>query len=258
MNRNKVFTVLRVVLAVAVWLGITKLYGYYIDPHLDGVLPPLVRMIIASMVVPYTVALGAFCLVVIGIPRVKLEGTVDKFGALDILQFFMIQTGLSFPCLIIVNIICKIFGRDIGGITADDLFGNLPFYIVLLLIFNPVFEELLFRKFVLERLSCLGVRGAVICSAVIFALPHVVSQGVAQMFYTLALGLVWAYVTVRTRKLWPAIVLHSLSNLYCAFIPMIAAEIHPLVSVAYTMGTLVVMVPATVVLLSTKGRGMLQ
>ena len=250
MDRNKLFVVLRIAAALAVWFAVFKLYGYFVDPHLEGVLPATVRMILSSMIVPYTVGLGLFYIIVKGIPVQQGNVPHPGFGAGETLRFFVIQTGLSFPCLVAVNIISRIFGFEMTGMTADELFGNLWFYIVLLLVFNPVFEELLFRKLVLGRLGCLGEKGAVICSAVLFALPHVVSQGVAQMFYTFMLGLVWGYVTLRSGRLWPAVVLHSLSNVYCAYLPMIASQIHPALSVLYTMGTMAVMVPLTIVLLT--------
>ena len=112
---------------------------------------------------------------------------------------------------------------------------------------QQIFEELLFRKFILGKLSCLGMKGAIICSAVLFALPHIYSQGLGQMFYTFALGLVWGYITIKTGKLWPAIVLHSLSNIYCAYIPILAAMIHPALSVVFVMFTVSLMVPLTIV-----------
>jgi len=250
MDRNKIFVVLRITAALAVWFAVFKLYGYFIDPHLKGVLPVTVRMMISSMVVPYTVGLGLFYIMVRTIPAPQGIETRQKLGAGSIVRFFVIQTGLSFPCMVAVTVISKILGLEITGMTASDLFGNLWFYLVLLLVFNPVFEELLFRKLVLGRLGCLGEKGAVICSAVLFALPHVVSQGVAQMFYTFMLGLVWGYVTLRSGRLWPAVVLHSLSNVYCAYLPMIASQIHPALSVVYTMGTMAVMLPLTIVMLT--------
>lgn len=248
MNRNKVLSVIRVTLGLVCWFLISKLYGAFIDPMLAGVLPSVIRMILASMVVPYTLGLGAFLLVTIGMKRNSFagEGTL-KSGAGAIAKYFVIQTGLSFPVMVAVNAVVTVAGVKSNAITADELFGNFWFYIVLLLIFNPVFEELLFRKFVLSRLSSLGTKGAIICSAVLFALPHVYSQGVAQMFYTFALGLVWAYITVRTGKLWPAIILHSLSNVYCAYLPIIAAKIHPATSVLFVMITMAVFIPLTIV-----------
>ena len=253
MNRNNVFTVIRVAAGLVCWFTVTKLYGAYVDPLLEGRLPVMIRQVISSMIVPYTIGLGVFFLAVTGMP-VKSPDQSLKPGAGTLLKWFVIQTGLAMPPLFIINTVCNLLGIKTDGISSEELFGNIWFYIVLLLIFNPIFEELLFRKFVLGRLDCLGFKGSIICSAVLFALPHVISQGPAQMFYTFALGLVWAYVTLKTGRLWPAIVLHSLSNLYGAFIPMAAAQIMPLLSVLFVAFTVVVFVPLTIVFLTVNPR----
>lgn len=253
MDRNKALTVLRITAALAAWFAVFKLYAAFIDPLLEGVLPDMVRMILSSMAVPYTLGLGAFMLIAGGMKTSRPAASLEVRPA-GLMKLFVIQTGLSFPCLVAVNIIYKVLGLEMGGISSDELLGNLVFYIVLLLIFNPVFEELLFRKMVLERLGCLGGKGAVICSAVLFALPHVISQGPAQMLYTFALGLVWGYVTLKSGKLWPAIILHSLSNVYGAFIPMIAGEIMPLLSVLFVAFTMSVMLPLAIIFLTVKPR----
>lgn len=253
MNRNKVFTVLRITAALAAWFAVTSLYRSLIDPHLEGVLPVMVRMILSSMVVPYTAGLGIFRLIVLGMPVSRPRPALEVRPA-GLMKFFVIQTGLSMPPLFIINTVCNLMGLEMGGISSDELFSNIVFYIVLLLIFNPVFEELLFRKLILERLGCLGSKGAIICSAVLFALPHVISQGPAQMLYTFALGLVWGYVTIKSGKLWPAVILHSLSNFYGAFIPMAASRIMPLLSVLFVAFTMMVMVPLTVVFLTLRPR----
>lgn len=255
MNRNKVLTVVRVTIGLVCWFLVYKLYGVFADPLLTGVLPSVIRMILASMVVPYTLGLGAFCLVTLGMHRESVSSHADtKPGIGMILKYFVIQTGLSFPVMVVINAVLTVAGVKSNAITADDLFGNFWFYIVLLLIFNPVFEELLFRKMVMSRLSCLGTKGAIICSAILFALPHVYSQGVAQMFFTFALGLVWGYITIRTGKLWPAIILHSLSNIYCAYVPLIAAKIHPALSIVFVMITMSVMIPLTIVFMRKEVR----
>ena len=245
MEKNKVLKVIRIIIAVAVWLIITKLYGAFLDPLWEGRIPVIIRMILSSMVVPYTLGLGAFYIIVRGMP----EACKKDSKTMNLFKCFIIQTGISFPCLMFVNFIVKILGIETPGITSEELFGHLWFYIILLLIFNPVMEELLFRKFVLERLGFLGIKGTIICSAVLFALPHLISQGPAQVLYTFALGLVWAYVTLKTGKLWPAIILHSLSNIYCAYIPMAASNISPLASVAYAGFTMLIIMPVAIVLL---------
>lgn len=247
MKKDNVITVLRVTFAVALWFTAMFAGGKLIDPLLEGVFPDMVRIILKTMVLPYTVGLVFFFIPVFGMKKTRIDK--DTACKVSIGKFFLIQTGLSFPCMVAANIACKILGLSIGGISSERLFGHPGFYIVLLLIFNPIFEELLFRKFVLECLTCLGAKGAIICSAILFAVPHLFSQGLPQMFYTFALGLVWGYVTVRTGKLLPAVILHSLSNLYCAFIPAILSLIHPMAQVPFVMLTMAVMVPMAIVLI---------
>lgn len=254
MKKDNVITVLRVTFAVALWFTTMFVGGKLIDPLLESLFPDIIRMILKAMVLPYTLGLIVFFIPVLGMKKPRIDKDTDV--KVSIGKFFLIQTGLSFPCMVAANIACKILGLSIGGISSEQLFGHLGFYIVLLLIFNPIFEELLFRKFVLERLTCLGAKGAIICSAVLFAVPHLFSQGLPQMLYTFALGLVWGYVTVRTGKILPAIILHSLSNLYCAFIPSILSLIHPLAQVPFVMLTMAVTVPMAIVLISRERANM--
>ena len=67
------------------------------------------------------------------------------------------------------------------------------------------------------------------------------------MFFTFAAGLVWAYITIKTRNLWPAIVLHALSNIYCAYVPMLISMIHPALSILFVVMTISLMLPLTIV-----------
>ena len=253
--KNKVLTVARAAIGLVCWFLVYKLYGIFVDPMLDGALPEVARMVLASMVVPYTLGLGVFLLVTLGMPRAPLskEGTL-KPSAGTIAKYFAIQTGLSFPVMVMINSALTIAGVKSHALSPEEILANPVFYVVLLLVFNPIFEELLFRKFMLARLSTLGTKGAIICSAVLFALPHVYSQGVAQMFYTFALGLVWAFITVRTGKLWPAIVLHSLSNVYCGLLPIFTGMVHAALSMVFVVVSMAVFIPLTIVLIKKEAR----
>lgn len=249
MKKNDVITVLRVFAGVAAWFIVSKGLGNYVDSIVGGTW----GMILKSMVIPYTLGLLAFFLACIGMPAKKVEtGSYIAPTAGLLLKAFIVQTGLSFPLVFIINIITRLTGHELSGISPEDLFGNMWFYLVLLLVFNPVLEEVLFRKLVLERLAPIGFKGAVIVSAVLFAMPHLYSQGIAQVPYTFAIGLVLAWLTVKTGKLWPAIVLHALSNVYGAYIPVGLGLIHPACSVLFVLFTMGVIVPLTVVILTHK------
>ena len=235
MKKNKALVIIRIFAALAVWFLIYKCYGAFVDPMLEGKLPEMIRLIIGSMVVPYTVSLGACYLIIRGMEvpekyrrEVSISGYSDMIGndsremsvtAELMIKAFLVQTGLSMPVILISNIILTILGVTPHGMTADEIFGkNYVFYIILLLFFAPVMEELLFRRLFLDRLLVIGETGAIIVSAVLFGLPHAYSQGIPQMFGTFLIGLVWAYVRVKTGKLWPGIILHIMFNLYgCYF-----------------------------------------
>ena len=89
-------------------------------------------------------------------------------------------------------------------------------------LFAPIYEELLFRGWILARL----VRNhsntfAIVASALLFGLLHLrniywldTETLARSMAYTgLLLGPLFGYVTLRCRTLWPAVILHYLNNL---------------------------------------------
>lgn len=238
---------MRLLFATAVWFAIQRSYSVFVDPLLEGTAPQLLRMALASMVVPYTIGLGAFYLIVRSMEKSAPSGDTMDIAPSAIGRYFVIQSGLSFPVIVITNIATMMLGGQVTGLSSGEILGNLPFYIFLLVIFNPLFEEFLFRKLILERLTVLGTRSAIICSAVLFALPHAFSLGLAQMLYTFVLGLVWGYVTVKSGQLLPAIVLHSLSNIYGTFIPMIPRSL-PIANLAFMAVYALIMPVAAIVL----------
>ena len=226
MKKNNIITVVRVFIALILWLAIYKCYGYFIDPKLEGLLPEVVRMIIRSMVVPYTLGLGAFYLVVKGMETIREREAELSVTPVLLGKGFLVQMGISMPLVIIVNILCMILGIEGASFSYEEIFGkHFIYYLILLLIFNPVFEELLFRGFVLGRLRVLGDTAAIIISSVFFALPHFISQGLPQVFATFAIALVWGYVRIKPGKLWPCMILHGLFNLYGSYFVIIMSRI---------------------------------
>lgn len=79
-------------------------------------------------------------------------------------------------------------------------------------ILAPIWEELLFRGYVLRTLRPYGKRFAVLGSALLFGLFH---GNLLQTPYAVMIGLVLGYVTVEYSILW-AILLHMFNNLVLA------------------------------------------
>ncbi len=92
--------------------------------------------------------------------------------------------------------------------------GIIPLFWFTLVVAAPVFEELLFRGFLLEGLrhSIIGNLGAVVITAVIWAVIHIQYE----MFEVVAIfliGLILGYARIKTDSLYTPIILHALMNL---------------------------------------------
>lgn len=217
MKKNSI-AVLRVSLGLAVWFLITMAFSRILVHKLPEGVPGIVMLILSSMIVPYTLGLAGF-LAITGRMKKKTPKAETPITSALFLKSLIIQLGLSIPVITVINIIIRMLGGNVGSSMSADLFGkNWLFYAALLLVFNPIFEELIFRKMILERLLILGSKEAIIISAILFAIPHAISQGIPQMFGTFIVALVWGYIRIKTGKLWPCMVLHSLFNLFCGYI----------------------------------------
>lgn len=115
-----------------------------------------------------------------------------------------------------VGIYVAVAGIDIQGMAEErekffEMVPDLSIGTVLMItVFVGLHEEILFRGFVLSRLSVLFGRPviAVFASGIVFGLLHFY-QGPIGVAQTTAVGLVLAGVVVLTRTLWPAILAHA-------------------------------------------------
>lgn len=82
----------------------------------------------------------------------------------------------------------------------------------------PLAEEWLFRGSMLRRLAPLGERGAVVVSALCFALSH---SSPHQLLYALVGGLVLGYTALRTGRLWCCVLLHMGVNAAALLLPQL-------------------------------------
>lgn len=247
-TKKKWLTVLRVFAALGVWYGIYKGLQFLVSPLLENS-PELLSNIIKAMVIPYVIAMPVAYLVLLGLKTAKSGTPLMKPGIGNMAKVFVVQSGLSVSAMLPMGILVKVLDIKTPAITAEQILAQPVYYCFLLLIFAPVMEEIFFRKVLFDRLMVLGTKPAILVSALFFAIPHLFSQGPAQVFYTFILGLTFGFVTARTRKLWPAILLHSLSNLYCGIISAVWPQDIPQLMLVYVAIYIIVVPVAAVVLL---------
>lgn len=138
----------------------------------------------------------------------------------EIVQILILQSGLSMFALSIMNIVCKI----LFGLEANVNVENSFFDFLLLLVVAPIMEEIFFRKILLDKLFLFGKKSSILISSIFFAVPHVLSQGFPQFFYTFVLGYIWASVRYLYDDLKVTIGLHIFSNIWCGILPIFLLE----------------------------------
>lgn len=244
---DKITALIRIAVGLLLFMGTYYIYKLVIYPNMQSQIPDLLHKFLTSIIVPYAIGFPLLLLVVWNMPKDD-KANLEPIGVKGFLKYFVVQSGISVLVVIIISIVLKVL-FDYSNPLSLDLKNNLWFYIFLLLIFNPIMEEVIFRKVVLARLQPYGDKFSIIMSALLFALIHVASQGIPALFCTFVLGCVWAYVTIRTGNIWCAVILHSLSNVWNFFLPMLMTKTK-IGNVIYTLIWCIAMPIAAIIIIA--------
>ena len=168
---------------------------------------------ILTAVSMYGVGLPVFYILTKNIPDSKKK-PVQK---LKVSQFFIILF-ISAATMYITNffsvfinfIISMIKGGDLINPAMNAVFEGNPFITFLYTsIGAPIVEEIIFRKILLNKVRRFGDLPAILITGIAFGLFH---MNLAQIFYAAALGIIFAYVTLRTNTIRYSILLHIIVN----------------------------------------------
>ena len=192
----------------AIAIGIGSLAGQYDEAMTTWVSVHLIGLAIIGVVWRFGVhrfkaPLSSLGLTPMALPRVKT--VFMAAGAL----------GLSLVATIVYGVLTGLLDSDIlspPDISPDIAFPGLAavFTFQALVVLTPVVEEVFFRGFVYSGLvPRLGVGWAMVVSAVVFSLSHLVVGVFIPIFIT---GMLLALLYHRTGSLWPSIVAHAGQN----------------------------------------------
>ena len=112
------------------------------------------------------------------------------------------------------NLIGTVLSSLLSGGQAVNEVGELamdqsPLKILFMVILAPLFEEMICRKLLIDRIGRYGQKAAVLLSGLLFGLLH---GNLFQFFYAFALGTVFGYIYIRTGKLLYTVVFHAIVN----------------------------------------------
>jgi uncharacterized protein len=99
----------------------------------------------------------------------------------------------------------------------------------------PIAEEFLFRGVIYNTLKKkISIKWTIIIQAILFGVFH---GNLVQGTYATLLGLVFGYVTYKTKSLWPAIIMHMVNNLTANIVSFIIGDYFggPLLYIIFTV-----------------------
>lgn len=206
------------------WAFFVMVVGWYIASELLYIrFPALASSWISALLssVPlYVVGIPLLLLTMLGLPRAKAEAPHGSFGA----GSFFVLLAVSFTALLGGNIMGNSLMSYLSMLTrctfdnSVELLFDMPLWASVLMtaVLAPIFEELIFRKLMMDRLLPFGEVSAILITALLFGLMH---GNFYQFFYATAIGCVFGYTYVRSGKLWPSILMHMTVNLVCGVFP---------------------------------------
>jgi len=163
---------------------------------------------VASFCPLYLVGLPVGILMMRKVPISTAESTRLKFGSW--LTFLLMCIPLMYGGNLIGTLLSSLFS---SGSASNPLTGYVMsdswLKVLVVVILAPLLEELLFRKQLIDRLAPYGEKTAVLFSGLTFGLFH---MNLYQFFYAFLLGMLFAYVYLRTRKLRYNVSLHMVIN----------------------------------------------
>ena len=162
----------------------------------------------------YLIGFPICCLILKSIPdgQKREEENLTSGG---FIKFFLI----SYFIMVLLNLFTTGFLWIVGNFKEADVVNPLESVlsnssiwatIIFAGILSPIIEEVLFRGVMLNKLRTYGDKIAIITTALLFGLFH---ENFSQFFYAVGLGMIFAYVTLKTGTIKYSIGLHIMINM---------------------------------------------
>lgn len=153
--------------------------------------------------------------------HIRLKEMISRLrlrtDGLDMAIVWGIITAIAaFLVMIVLSVALQFTGvntEDAGNIQDLELYFSIP-SILLLSTFQPIAEEIFFRGFLLEKISSLyGNYVAISITSLLFGLAHLSQGNVIPAIMTGLIGVLLAYIVIKTKNLYASITAHILFNL---------------------------------------------
>lgn len=179
------------------------------------------------------IAIGfpVFCFAIGRIPNSE-RGEIKRLSILQFIGYFFVCAAFmylaNFLGTMINSFIASLKGSEVVNPINEVIFdSNLLLNILYASIVGPIFEELIFRKLLLDKLRRFGELPAILLTGLAFGFFH---MNLSQFFYAAVLGFIFAFVTLRTNTVIYSILLHIMVNSIGAILAPLAVKNESLIA----------------------------
>lgn len=166
---------------------------------------------------------GCFTLPVMALLGRQLPSLKPEKNELNIGRFLALVC-ICYACMIVgnlvgigVNLLLSPGSVDLVSSLASAAGASVEM-VVAFVVLAPVFEELVFRKVIVDRVLPYGEWPAILFSGITFGLFH---GNLTQFFYAFLLGAILAYVYIRTGNILYTIGIHACINFLGGVLPIL-------------------------------------
>ncbi|NCB73412.1 MAG: CPBP family intramembrane metalloprotease [Clostridia bacterium] len=173
----------------------------------------------------YLIAIPLGYIIIRPLPKLKVPQQSIGF------KKFLAYLAMSYAIMYVGNIIGTMLNGGIAQLRGQELINpleqlltgsNIYFELVFVGLLAPVFEELVFRKLLLDRIRAYGEGTAILVSGLCFGLFH---GNLFQFFYAFGLGALFAYIYLRTGRVRYTIILHAIINSFSVLLSVLMGSI---------------------------------
>ena len=181
---------------------------------------------LCNMLPTYIIAYPAIFLMFKIMP-VQISQEKKHMKVSHILIAFLICYAGTYLTNLVGNIITAIIGA-IKQSEVENVMASLTSQIspwvnfLVVVIAAPVMEELLFRKFIIDRISHYGEGVAIVVSGLMFGLFH---GNLNQFVYAFLIGVLFGFIYIKTRQIKYTIILHMIVNFLGGFVSAVLLEV---------------------------------
>ena len=162
----------------------------------------------------YLIGFPVFYLMIKKLPEEEKRES-RTLGVFEVIKICFMSYSLVYIVNLLTNLLMMLIAVFKGSEVTNPLVNviegsNWIWSLIFAGILSPIIEEMMFRGIMLNKLRGYGDKIAIITTAVLFGLFH---ANFSQFFYAVALGMIFAYVTLKTGTIKYSIILHIVVNI---------------------------------------------